>query len=150
MSNPKSDIDKFIKELKKLRATAEDELLDIGKAAVKLIKKRTRLGWGVDKVGASKSKLKALSTPYKNFRKKNKPAGPSSASKSNLTYTGDMLDDLEATRNSDNSIHIDLATEESKRKAGWVSEDRPFNNLSKPEIKQLKQQLNKAIAKETK
>jgi hypothetical protein len=142
------DIKQFIKELARLKKKAEDELLDIGKEAVKLIKKRTRLGYGVDSHGAKKTKLKALSTPYKATRKKHKPQGPSTASKSNLTYTGEMLDDLEAVRKSDNSIKIDLKTTHSKDKAEWVSEDRPFNNLSKAEIKQLRQQLQKAINKE--
>ncbi len=60
-----------------------------------------------------------------------------------------MLEDLEAKKRG-NKVRIDLASKESADKAEWVSKDRAFNNLSKSELKQLKQSLEKKIKKEAK
>ena len=50
-------------------------LKDLGAQLVERIRKRTRLGWGVDKNGAKRRKLKEMrrhSEKYAAFRKKNK------------------------------------------------------------------------------
>ena len=141
------DIKKVIKRLNKIREDMQGDMLDVGEAAVELIKKRTRLGFGVAEKGGRKKRLDKLSEGYKKSRKRHKPTGPTTASKSNLTRSGGMLDDLEAKEKSDGKIHIDFSSADSQDKAGWVSDDRPFNNLSKAEIKQLEQQLDKAAKK---
>lgn len=139
------DIKKAMKALKNIQKEVEDNLIDVGQEAVELIKKRTRLGYGVEDQGKPKTKLKKLSPGYINQRKRNKPTGPSTPAKSNLTYSGDMLDALEAKKKQDNKIEIGFKNSEEEKKAEYVSEDRPFNNLSKAEIKQLQQKLEKAL-----
>jgi phage gpG-like protein len=120
--------------------------------AVELIRKRTRLGYSVEKNGGTKKKLKALSSEYVEFRKKNKKlSGKTRSKKSNLTFTGDMLDDLEIVNTSNGHCEIGFKSSESQEKAKWVSKNRPFLHLSKSEIKQLIQDLNariKALLKE--
>lgn len=145
MASTKQEIDKFLKDLNKIKKSVEKDLIDVGEEAVKLIKKRTRLGFGVSEHGKPKKKLKKLSSGYVSARKRNKPKGPTTPSKSNLTLSGDMLDDLEATEKSDGTIEIGFSNKKEEEKAGWVSEDRPFNNLSKSEIKQLQQKLGESI-----
>lgn len=88
----------FSKNLKKimdeLLRQAEESLNDLGNEAAQLIKKRTRLGYGVSEVGGTKEKLEPLSEPYKKQRK-GKISGPTTPAKSNLTYSGELLDDLQ-------------------------------------------------------
>jgi len=123
----------------------------LGEAASELIRKRTRLGYGVAEENGSKGKLKPLSEPYKKTRKRNKPTGPSTPAKSNLTYTGQMLDDLGPVQSSQGHVEIGFKTDKSTKKAEWVTEGgRPFNNLSKSEIKQLEQALSDEIGKSLK
>lgn len=145
----KEDIARLKKTLEGVRDELESKkrMEALGDMAAKLIRKRTLLGWGVSEKGAKKQKLDKLSDSYKNFRKKNKPKGKSTPSKSNLTYTGDMLDALEARHAKDNKVTIGFKDTESEKKAEWVSEDRPFNNLSKSEIKQLEQFLDDEMKK---
>ena len=139
------DIKKALKALESMKKEVEKDLIDVGEEAVNLIKKRTRLGYGVADQGGAKTKLDKLSTGYIAQRKRNKPKGPSTPSKSNLTNTGDMLDALEAKEKADNKVEIGFKTTKEEQKAEWVSEDRPFNNLSKAEIKQLKKKLENSI-----
>ena len=148
MANTKQDIAKMFKKLSKLRdkMTSKDSMKETGKLATNLIKKRTRAGFGVEKHGDSKSKLDRLSPDYIEHRKKNKPSGPTTPSKSNLTNSGDMLDDLEP-RAKKGSAKIGFSSKKSKDKAKWVSDDRPFNNLSGAEQKQIRQFLNEKAKK---
>jgi hypothetical protein len=143
------DIRKLINKLKSIEKAATDSFLEVGKEAVKLIRKRTRLGFGVRTQGGNKKRLDKLSEGYKKTRKRVKPSGPTTPAKSNLTYTGDMLDDLRAKEKNANKVEIGFSSGESEDKAGWVSKDRPFNNLSKAETKQLQQMLVKTVKKET-
>jgi len=143
------DIKNAIKQLEKLGKKLQDEVVEIAKEAAHLIKKRTRLGYGVEHHGAKKNRLDKLSDGYKATRKRHKPKGPSTASKSNLTYTGKMLDDLVAEPNGQGKAKIRLRTDLSRDKAKWVSGKRPFLNLSKSEMKQLQQLLNKKLTKLT-
>lgn len=140
----KKDITSMFKKLIKLRdkMTSKTNLQETGDFAVDLIKKRTRAGFGVSEHGSRKSKLDPLSDSYKKVRKKNKPKGPTTPSKSNLTHSGDMLDDLEA-KASKGSASIGFSSKKSEDKAEWVSDKRPFNNLSKQEQKQIVQKLDK-------
>ena len=69
-------------------------------------------------------------------------SGKTTKGKSNLTQTGEMLEDLTVVSVKDGKTEIGFDNKESKDKAKWVSETRPFNNLSKNEIRQLTQMLN--------
>ncbi len=145
--------DEFAKRFKQIMQDALEDIVSsdtvdtIGETAVELIKKRTRLGYGVSEQGGSKKKLDALSEPYKKQRKKNKPKGPSTPSKSNLTNTGDMLDSMIATKSGTGKVEIGFDNTEDQKKAEYVSEKRPFNNLSKSETKQIEQELNEIAKK---
>lgn len=139
----------MFKKLKLLRDTMTNKvnLQGTGDFAADLIKKRTRLGFGVDKHGGRKSKLAPLTDAYKKQRKRHKPKGPTTPSKSNLTNTGDMLDDIEAKVETGGDIKIGFSKKKNKDVAKWVSKKRPFNFLSSPELKQIKNYLNELAKK---
>lgn len=122
----------------------------IGDSAAALIKKRTRLGYGVAQSGGTKQKLKPLSDGYKKQRKANGVAASTTPNKSNLTNTAKMLDNIQATA-SEGKATIGFSDREQEQKAEWVSEGgRPFNNLSEAEIKQLRDQVELEIRKQLK
>lgn len=145
-------INKLLRKLSAIRdeVAGKGAMLDVGKEAARLIKKRTRLGFGVTGHNAKKAKLDKLSAPYTAARKRKKPPGPSSPSKSNLTYTGKMLDDLEARNAKAGNAEIGFKSPKSEEKAKWVSEDRPFNFISKSEFKQLRKFIQETLNKTTK
>lgn len=143
--------DKFAKELEAAmgelisKVTSNSFLKEVGVMACDLIRKRTRLGFAVREQQGSKEKLKTLTDPYVKFRKKSKPPGPTSPGKSNLTYTGQMLNSLEP-KVVGNSVLIGFSNEEARQKAEWVTDGgRPFMSLSKAEVKQIQQKLEKDI-----
>lgn len=146
----------FSKKFKKIMQEVADDVSSskameaMGEAASELIKKRTRLGYGVDEHGGSKKKLKKLSEPYKKTRKRNKSdlSGETTPARSNLTREGDMLNDLGPVSSSQGNVEVGFSNKDSEQKAEWVTEGgRPFNNLSKSEIKQLEQGLSDEVAK---
>lgn len=139
------DIKKVMKALENIQKEVEKDFIDVGEEAVELIKKRTRLGYGVEDQGKSKTKLKRLSPEYIDQRKRKKPTGPSTPAKSNLTDSGDMLDALEAKEKQGNKVEIGFKNSKEEKKAKYVSEDRPFNNLSKAEVKQLQKKIEKSL-----
>lgn len=150
-------VKKFKDKMNKIRNSLlkKRTLEDIGKKASDMIRVRTRLGYGLKEKGSLKQKkLEKLSKGYKSYRKRNKPPGPTTPAKSNLTYTGDMLDDIDykvlGEKTSGRSIEIDIYKEESNQKARWVSEKRPFMGLTSPQIKELKIWLGKNLKKFTK
>lgn len=108
---------------------------EVGEEAVDMVKKRTRLGYGAD--GRKKEKLGKLSEGYQKQRKKKKLSKSTSPSKSNLTNTGKMLDDLTHT-SQDESTTIEFNTQESLKKAEWVTKGgRPFMSLTAQEKKRI-------------
>ncbi len=164
MSSTKKDIEALKRKIETARDKVLDEIEDVGEDAAALIKKRTRLGYGVSEHGARKEKLKPLADSYKKqrrgeitFRKKDgytypikprekpKLSSNTTAKRSNLTYSGEMLDDLHAKKTKTNTVEITFKTKESKKKAEYVSETRPFNFLSSSEIKQIREKIQKRI-----
>ena len=141
MANPKTDIKKIRKKLEKVRndATNKTFMKSLGEFVANLIRKRTRLGYGVDDQGEKKKKLKKLSDGYVNQRKRSRVASATSPKKSNLTNTAEMLDDLEPKKTKKGKTTIGFKSKHSDDKAGWVSKDRPFNNVSSSEMKQIYQ-----------
>lgn len=125
---------------------------ELGEAACELIRKRTLLGYGVDEQGSSKRKLKKLSDPYKKQRKKNSElSGNTTSARSNLTQTGHMLESLSPQKSSKGAVTIGFDDSFAENKAEWNAEkDRPFNYLSKSEIKQIEQALSDEVAKRIK
>lgn len=115
----------------------------LGQEAAKIIRRRTRLGFGVAKVEGTRFRLKPLSPRYMILRKENsdKLSEFTKPNRSNLTLHGDMLDDLEPVKVNElrGSVLIGFAKHSSLQKAEWnTATGRAFNNLSKLEIKQLR------------
>ena len=132
-------LEKAVSEIAK-EATSKASLQDLGDEAAVLIKKRTRIGYGLSEHNGTKEKLKPLSAPYKKFRKTTTLSTATNSNKSNLTLTGQMLDNIGATVDGE-SVTIGFKDKFASDKAGWVSVLRPFNFLSKAEIAQLRKRL---------
>lgn len=120
---------------------ATSSLKETGEKASDVIYKRTKAGYGVDKT-KTKERLKPLSPDYKKYRKENPPTGAfSSSTRSNLTYTGQMLNAIKVDVEKNNII---IKIDSSKRSksnltnsevAARVSKERPFFKLSKAELR---------------
>lgn len=148
---------------------------EIVKELGETVRIRTQLGYGVAKTEAPRQRLKPLSESYKEQRKGkayyfqrggktirvetpkgSKPSDLSSKtspSKSNLTYTSQMLDSVEgkATGFGSGTIKTTGTRRDGVRNekiAEYVTEQgRPFLNLSNTEINQLKSEIkNRLIA----
>jgi hypothetical protein len=107
------------------------------------IVKRTKLGYGVSKSGAPQVKLKTLSEKYKKTRKKNKGKLDSSTkpSKSNLTFTGDMLKSI-IYKISRGKIIFKAKNGINANKIKWNEDKgRRFLDLSKAELNSLRRLL---------
>ena len=143
-----TDISKIVnkrvaKNFKKLQTP--DELTRIGEYAAELIKVRTGgLGRGVDKDGGNEKKLKELSPNYIKFRKKNKIQSPS---KSRLTLSGQMLDDISVVAVSFGRLVLGFLTDRSEKIAGYhetgnnILPRRRFFHISKNERKKIVQRI---------
>lgn len=148
-ASAKQQITKLSKEI----ASSIDKTFDakfmreVGEEAKRLIFLRTKLGYGVDKQGGQKQKLKALSPFYVELRKLLAKDGDLHSSttpkKSNLTNTGQMLDSLKIKRAVNGLVwlgpmgyrDVGLTNEEV---ANRVSKDRPFMFLSDLEEKKIR------------
>lgn len=121
------------------------DLADLGR---RIIFTRTKLGKGVKKNAKAPTKLKKLSPDYKAFRQVFKPIGSlGTPNKSNLTYTGEMLDSLK----SETTLRgFRVFIPKSKRKDGEtnsevaksVSRQRPFLRFAQTEMRQLENFIN--------
>lgn len=148
MAEPTKAENQLQKIIAKLRKTIggifdAESLSLLGQEAATIIRRRTRLGFGVAKVGATRFRLKPLSTRYMIMRKDQsaKLSEYTRPNRSNLTLRGDMLDDLEPTKVNAlrGSVLIGFAKKSSLDKAEWnTATGRAFNNLSNLEIKQLR------------
>lgn len=101
MSDPIRSLRNIIKRIEKAteRAVSSQELTSVGNFVIDLIVKRTRLGYGVSRQFGAKTSLKPLSMGYRAFRTRNPALSPTtSAGKSNLTFSGQMLDSVKIIR----------------------------------------------------
>lgn len=158
----KDAVDRALKELQK-----PSTMREFGEQAADMIRTRTRLGSGVEREGAPKQKLKALSETYK-LQRKGKiafftrgrgqgrvvvPYEPesapklsefTSAGKSNLTNSGQMLEsiDVVSVRTGEVTVGPTGSREDGKTNAqiaSYVTEQgRAFNNLSDVEQKRMR------------
>jgi len=127
------------------------------------IKKRTKLGYGVEKDMASREKFDNLSDHYVKFRKENpynELDGSTSPGKSNLTYSGQMLNALRGASKS--AYQGDIYLDNKRRRlegdsksftnnelAVWNAEKgRNFLAISDLEYKRLVQKIEKELTKE--
>ena len=151
------DIEKFVKNIRKtigLTVTRKN-LTRYGNIAIKRIQARTRKGFGVQATGqlsGRAKKLKALSASYKTQRKRNSSKLHSTATpgKSNLTFTGQMLESLKLTKiNTRNgSFQIQPKGKRNKDVAGFVDEGgRPFLGLTKGDVSAIKKEYESTFSK---
>lgn len=146
---------------------------EVAQEAIDIIKKRTLTGKGIN--GKSTQKLKPLSKSYIEYRqgkaiffqKNGKTIGAkgnftppklspkTTPKKSNLTLTGDMLNDLDykiSKSGQFRKIEIAIYEEFSKKKAQWVTEGgRPFFGITENEkqflIRLLFSKIEKKVQK---
>ena len=120
-----------------------------------IIRIRTRLGKGVDE-GGSITKLDKLSDAYVKVRAKSKLHKDTKTKKSNLTFTGQMLDSIKGERRgmlfifgfkgnrADGKITNDKLAQYNREKG------RPFFKLSKSEESGLRRKITKIIKESVK
>ncbi len=142
------DLDAFNKKIQK----ALDELIGpktlktIGNFEAGLIKKRSRLGYGVPKDLGPKQKFADLATSTVKARKKKKLAGETTAKKSNLTETGQLLNDLVSSIEGRSTI-IGHTKDRNKRigafhqTGGSNLPQRRYLGLATEDLKQIKAQM---------
>jgi len=130
-----------------------DLLHKLGLEAIDMVVERTRNGFGVRKTGGNRRTLKPLSDRYIEFRSKNRGRldRRTSPSKSNLTFTGQLLDSVRILKSTDGRFEIGPSGRRNDRKRNadvgrWVTEQgRPFMNLGRAEITSLQRYLREEI-----
>ena len=149
-----TDINSFLKDMRKLfkKSVSNKEMQLLGEKAIEIIVKRTRLGDGVTARGGKKKKFKAFKKSYRNFRKRyeSKLDGTTSVTKRNNTFSGQLLRSMKVIKAVKGKVVVGPndetrsktfkgeASKTNAEVAGYlVDMGRAFNNLSKPEIKQL-------------
>ena len=157
-----------VKGLEKLRDALENRFkgtfnasfnLLLAKKARDIIYKRTKSGRGVTDVGprAQPARLARLSTPYVERRKKTGVAGPfGSPGKSNLTYSGQMLESIRVQANA-RGFRVEIPNTRransnltNSRVAQYVQDNgRPFFALTQDEIQILVREIEREVRKLT-
>ena len=143
-------ISKFISDItKNLELKIKDQIAEVAaKAGAQLIQRRTRAGKGVADDYGSEYPLKKLSPKYIEFRKRSSLSAHTSATKSNLTFKGDMLGSLDAERVKPGSWVIILKGSHWSGKsnsdiARYVQKTRPFMHISGGEAAKIKDAARK-------
>jgi hypothetical protein len=151
MSKAINQLDKIIKRLKKTvedGAVKTEALKSLGDFARDIVVKRTRLGYGVNVNLGQKARLAKLSPNYVDRRKVfSGISSLTSAKKSNLTRTGQMLASMQAKvsrgrifisptgNRNDGKTNLEVA--EYNAKAFGSRPSRVFNRVSLLEFKQI-------------
>lgn len=149
MSRAQNDLKNFTGKLQDLLrdAAKQDALRPLALKAIEIIQRRTRLGYGVPagtNGTAERFKLPPLSDRYIQRRKKARLGEFGSPARSNLTYSGQLLDSLGVIRIGQGSIVIGPTGtrrngQSNAAVAGYVAAGgRPFLALSSPEAEQLR------------
>lgn len=125
-------------------ARRPDVFRHLGQLSIKLIVRRTRLGYGVPDHLASKRRFTPLKDNYVKQRKKSRLSSLTSPKKSNLTRTGQMLDSMKILRQTSNSVIIgpsgtrsDSRSSNSEIAQYNADRGRVFLNLSDLEYAQV-------------
>ena len=132
-------LDSILKGVKReITASVDGIARDYAREAVELIQERTRAGSGIAKDGGSISSLKKLSRKYIRYRQLNSRllSSQTSAGKSNLTFSGKLLDKLAAKRQS-RGVWLIVPSNDRTAIAKYVSKARPFLFLSSTELRKL-------------
>lgn len=148
-----SDLSIWAKKiLRRLNATTDTpQMRRIGEEAIKIIVRRTRLGYSVKENGAIRVKFAGFKESYKKTRKRNKDELHKFATvnRPNNTFTGQMLEGMKVLKVFARNVIIGSTGRrndglDNSEVAAFVSAGegkgqtpRPFNFLSKPEINQI-------------
>ncbi len=135
-----------------IKNVVTDSLLEtLGERAVDLIRKRTRLGYGVtsdEKLGATQQKLDGLTASTKEKRARLAEQGRLSSettpAKSNLTETGELLNSIRF-RIQGRRLEVFIDGTDNNIIAYEVSKQRPFFTLTQPEVSRLAAIIEQAI-----
>lgn len=154
MSKVNQDLKKFFDKLTKQTKDAQSRPVykQLAEELIKIIVKRTRLGYGVDRSLGERSKLKALSPRYIKARKDYLDIDSSTRpSKSNLTLTGQMLRSIDIIKQDARSVTIGPT---GRRDDGYTNQEiaefnrktgRIFNNVSVNEFNQIRRIYRKTF-----
>lgn len=138
-------------------AINKKSLMMVGRFVVEMIRQRTRRGYGVEKIGARLNRLKKLDKKYVEYRKTQKLHKETSPGKSNLTFTGVLLDSLtvkETQKTKDEGSFV-IGANNRARKGGITNDDlakfvqeqgRPFMGLAKSELDKIDRYINTNIS----
>ena len=159
------DLKDFPKYLQDSIQSALDEVLserNVSKMAEDVadqIRLRTRLGNGIDSNGGEPRKLEKLKESYIKERRKKPLSEETKATKSNLTRTGKMLNDIVGTAEG-TSIVISFKDPDSAMKAKYNSEAvtyseyrkpaRPFFFVSRVQIQRITNEIEKKLGDQIK
>jgi len=143
-----SDLKKFQDKIDKAldQLTTGDSLKSIGAFEAELIKRRSRLGFGVPEDFGPKVKFEPLAPSTIKARKKKQLAAETSVNKSNLTETGQLLNDIVAKIKGRETI-IGHTKDRNKKIGAFHQEgggnlpQRRYLGLAKEDLKQIKAKL---------
>ena len=134
-----SDIGKAIKLLNDIASYVRkpSTLKGMGKANKSMIKKRTRLGFGVNDTGGKQVKLK-ITNKTKDIRKTVALSTETSPRKANLTRSGNMLDSLHSVvSTSEPSVTTKVSAANQDKANDLEKHGHKFLTLTKGELKRL-------------
>ncbi len=147
-----ADINTVVKNLQRRfsRALTERDMRDLGRAAAKAIRNRTKSGKGVRSTGGPERKFKKLSTQYIEFRRRSKLSSTTTPETSNLTFSGKMIRSIKTISvrtgiRGKSELIVGPSGNKNIKKAIWVSDKRPFMNLSGKDIKKLIELMTQRI-----
>jgi len=147
----RNDIKKVDKNLKKtlFKITNAKQMKKLGMLTIGLIHDRTRnQGKGVTKPEGNRRKLKKVTQKYSEWRSKQPDLHPKAAkgTDSNLTFTGDMLDNMIVEKATKNGFKIGHSTEEDADKTVHQhAAGRKYLFLGKVEVKQLRDKYDEIV-----
>lgn len=149
------DLSRLVKNIRTSVKKLNDKktMRALGTEASRIVKKRTRRGFGVRKTGGNQYRFPSLSVAYIERRKKKRLSKFTSARKSNVTFTGRLLQSVKATTVRKGFVEIGASR---VRPGGLKNEtlveyladmDREFLNLSKGEIVKLRRFYRRRLLK---
>jgi hypothetical protein len=152
MATP-TGLKKFDSSMKRalFKISSKAQMTQLGNLTIGLIHDRTRnKGLGVKKPEGNRTKLKKVSKKYAEWRSKQPDLHPSAASgtASNLTFTGDMLDNLVVKTATKSRLEIGhLKDKDAKKAIAQHAAGRQFLFLGKVEVRQLLDKFNEVVNK---
>ena len=138
----------------KIKKAVNDEGLvrQVAEEAKDSVVKRTREGKGVQDTGDAPRRLRGLKDKTvknrRGLKRKGQLSRNTSPRKSNLTASGEMLDDVEVLKSSRKSATIGFKKEKNRTKATNVQrQGRNFFDLSSDEVEDIVKSIESAIKK---